>query len=83
MGGRILEEICAELGFATGVLSVVSLTNMRAGVNAVSGTNSAQMAQNGVAYGADIIELWGGVGRVSGNIRSGNRSFNPMPSRGK
>jgi DNA-binding CsgD family transcriptional regulator/PAS domain-containing protein len=60
----VLEEICAEFGFATGVLSVVSLTNMRAGVNAVFGTDSAQMAQNGIEYGADIIELWGGVERI-------------------
>jgi DNA-binding CsgD family transcriptional regulator/PAS domain-containing protein len=60
----VLEETCAEFGFATGVLSVVSLTNMRAGVNAVSGTDSAQMARNGVEYGADIIELWGGVERI-------------------
>ena len=60
----VLEETCAQLGFATGVLSVVSLTNMRAGVNAVSGTDPGQMAQNGVEYGADIIELWGGVERI-------------------
>jgi DNA-binding CsgD family transcriptional regulator len=60
----VLEEIRREFGFATGVLSVVSLTNMRAGVNAVSGTDSAQMAQNGVEYGADIVELWGGVDRI-------------------
>ena len=60
----VLEDTCAEFGFATGVLSVVSLTNMRAGVNAVSGTDSAQMAQNGVEYGTDIIELWGGVERI-------------------
>lgn len=60
----VLEEICAEFGFSTGVLSVVSLTNMRAGVNAVSGTDSAQMARNGIEYGADIIELWGGVERI-------------------
>ncbi len=60
----VLEEIRGEFGFATGVLSVVSLTNMRAGVNAVSGTDSAQMAQNGVEYGADIVELWGGAERI-------------------
>ncbi len=54
---EILDEICAEFGFATGALSVASLTNMRAGVNAVSGSDLAQMAQNGIAYGADIIEL--------------------------
>ena len=61
---RVLEEIREEFGFATAVLSVVSLTNMRAGVNAVSGTDSAQMAQNGVEYGADIVELWGGAERI-------------------
>ena len=60
----VLDEICAEFGFATGALSVASLTNMRAGVNAVSGSDLAQMAQNGIAYGADIIELWGGVERI-------------------
>ena len=61
---RVLEEIREEFGFATAVLSVVSLTNMRAGVNAASGTDSAQMAQNGVEYGADIVELWGGAERI-------------------
>ena len=60
----VLDKICAEFGFATGALSVASLTNMRAGVNAVSGSDLAQMAQNGIAYGADIIELWGGVERI-------------------
>ncbi|WP_426613313.1 LuxR C-terminal-related transcriptional regulator [Bradyrhizobium sp. McL0616] len=60
----VLDEICAEFGFATGALSVASLSNMRAGVNAVSGSDLAEMAQNGVAYGADIIELWGGVERI-------------------
>jgi PAS domain-containing protein len=60
----VLDEICAEFGFATGALSVASLTNKRAGVNAVSGSDLAQMAQNGIAYGADIIELWGGVERI-------------------
>lgn len=60
----VLDEICAEFGFATGALSVASLTNMRAGVNAVSGSDLAQMAHNGIAYGADIIELWGGVERI-------------------
>ena len=61
---EVLDEICAAFGFATGALSVASLTNMRAGVNAVSGSDLAQMAQNGIAYGPDIIELWGGVERI-------------------
>src|SRR3954447_21410661 len=60
----VLDEICAEFGFATGALSVASLTNMKAVVNAVSGSNLAQMAQNGVGYGPDIIELWGGAERI-------------------
>ena len=60
----VLGGICAEFGFATGALSVASLTNMEAGVNAVSGSNLAQMAQNGIAYGTDIIELWGGAERI-------------------
>ena len=60
----VLDGICAEFGFATGALSVASLTNMKAGVNAVSGSNLAQMAQNGIAYGTDIIELWGGAERI-------------------
>jgi DNA-binding CsgD family transcriptional regulator/PAS domain-containing protein len=60
----VLDEICAEFGFATGALSVASLTNMKAVVNAVSGSDLAQMAQNGVGYGADIIELWGGAERI-------------------
>ncbi|MET4324416.1 DNA-binding CsgD family transcriptional regulator/PAS domain-containing protein [Bradyrhizobium sp. i1.15.2] len=61
---EVLDEICAEFGFATGALSVASLTNMKAVVNAVSGSDLAQMAQNGVGYGADIIELWGGAERI-------------------
>jgi DNA-binding CsgD family transcriptional regulator/PAS domain-containing protein len=60
----VLDEICAEFGFATGALSVASLTNMKAVVNAVSGSDLAQMAQNGVGYGPDIIELWGGAERI-------------------
>src|SRR3954468_19541372 len=61
---EVLDKICAEFGFATGALSVASLTNMKAVVNAVSGSDLAQMAQNGVGYGADIIELWGGAERI-------------------
>jgi hypothetical protein len=37
---------------------------MRAVVNAVSGSDLAQMAQNGIRYRADIIELWGGAERI-------------------
>jgi PAS domain-containing protein len=61
---EVLDQICAEFGFATGALSVASLTNMKAVVNAVSGSDLAQMAQNGVGYGPDIIELWGGAERI-------------------
>src|ERR1700741_2508251 len=61
---EVLEGICAQLGFATGALSVASLTNMKAAVNAVSGSNLAQMAQNAIGYGPDIIELWGGAERI-------------------
>jgi DNA-binding CsgD family transcriptional regulator/PAS domain-containing protein len=61
---RVLEEIRAELGFATAVLSAYSLTDMRVGVNAASGTDVVQMTQNGVEYAADIVELWGGVERI-------------------
>jgi len=60
----VLEDIRAELGFATAVLSAYSLTNMRVGVNAASGTDVVQMTQNGVEYAADIVELWGGVERI-------------------
>ncbi|WP_256807322.1 MULTISPECIES: helix-turn-helix transcriptional regulator [unclassified Bradyrhizobium] len=60
----VLDGICAEFGFATGALSVASLTNMKAVVNAVSGSDLAEMAQNGIGYGADIIELWGGAERI-------------------
>ena len=60
----VLDEICAEFGFATGALSVARLADMSAGVNAVSGSDLAQMAQNAVSYGADIIELWGGAARI-------------------
>jgi DNA-binding CsgD family transcriptional regulator/PAS domain-containing protein len=62
---EILDEICTELGFATGALSIASLTNMKAIVNAVSGSNLAQMTQNAIGYGADIIELWGGAARIA------------------
>lgn len=61
---EVLDQICAQFGFATGALSVASLTNMKAVVNAVSGSDLAQMAQNGVGYGPDIIELWGGAERI-------------------
>ena len=61
---EVLEGICAELGFATGALSVASLTNMKALVNAVSGSNLAEMTRNAVGYGPDIIELWGGAARI-------------------
>jgi len=60
----VLDEICAELGFATGALSVASLTNMKAVVNAVSGSDLAVMTQNAIGYGPDIIELWGGAARI-------------------
>lgn len=61
---EVLDQICAEFGFATGALSVASLSNMKAVVNAVSGSNLAQMAQNAIGYGPDIIELWGGAERI-------------------
>lgn len=61
---EILDAICAEFGFATGALSVASLTNMKAVVNAVSGSDLTQMTRNAIGYGADIIELWGGAERI-------------------
>lgn len=61
---EVLDEICAEFGFATGALSAASLTNMKAVVNAVSGSDLIQMAQNAIGYGPDIIELWGGAKRI-------------------
>ena len=61
---EVLEEICGELGFATGALSVASLTNMKGVVNAVSGSKLAEMTQNATAYGSDIINLWGGAARI-------------------
>jgi len=61
---EVLEGICAKLGFATGALSVASLTNMKAAVNAVSGSNLSQMTQNAIGYGPDIIALWGGAARI-------------------
>ena len=60
----ILDEICTEFGFATGALSVASLTNMKAVVNAVSGSDLSQMSRNAIGYGPDIIELWGGAERI-------------------
>jgi DNA-binding CsgD family transcriptional regulator/PAS domain-containing protein len=62
---EVLDGICAEFGFATGALSAASLSNMKAVVNAVSGTSDlAKMSQNAIGYGADIIELWGGAERI-------------------
>lgn len=61
---EILDAICAEFGFATGALSVASLSNMKAVVNAVSGSDLTQMTRNAIGYGPDIIELWGGAERI-------------------
>ncbi len=61
---EVLDKICAEFGFATGALSAASLTNMKAVVNAVSGSDLIQMTQNAIGYGPDIIELWGGAERI-------------------
>lgn len=60
----VLDAVCAELGFATGALSVASLASMKGLVNAVSGSDFDQMTQNGIGYGPDIIALWGGVERI-------------------
>jgi len=61
----VLNEIRTELGFATAVLSAYSLTNMRIGVNAASGTDPVQtMARTSIEYAPDIVELWGGVERI-------------------
>ena len=60
----VLDGICTEFGFATGALSVASLTNMKAVVNAVAGSDLTQMSQNAIGYGPDIIELWGGAERI-------------------
>ena len=62
---EVLNEIRTEFGFATAVLSAYSLTNMRIGVNAASGTDPVQtMTQTSIEYAADIVELWGGVERI-------------------
>jgi DNA-binding CsgD family transcriptional regulator/PAS domain-containing protein len=62
---EVLDGICAEFGFATGALSVTSLSNMKAVVNAVSGASDLeQMTRNAIGYGPDIIELWGGAARI-------------------
>lgn len=61
----VLNEIRTEFGFATGVLSAYSLTNVRIGVNAASGTDPVPtMAQTSKEYVADIVELWGGIERI-------------------
>ena len=62
--GGVLDGICAEFGFATGALSIASLTNMQAVVNAVSGSDLTQMSANAIGYGPDIIALWGGAERI-------------------
>ena len=38
---EVLEGICTELGFATGALSVASLTNMKAVARSASSSSSA------------------------------------------
>ena len=61
----VLNEIRIEFRFATAVLSAYSLTNMRIGVNAASGTDPVQtMTRTSIEYAADIVELWGGVERI-------------------
>jgi len=61
----VLNEIRTEFGFATGVLSAYSLTNVRIGVNAASGTDPVPtMAQTSREYVADIVEIWGGIERI-------------------
>ncbi|EJN13553.1 DNA-binding protein with HTH domain containing protein [Bradyrhizobium sp. YR681] len=62
---EVLNEIRVEFGFATAVLSAYSLTNVRIGVNAASGTDPVPtMAQTSREYVADIVELWGGIERI-------------------
>jgi DNA-binding CsgD family transcriptional regulator len=62
---EVLNEIRTEFGFATAVLSAYSLTNVRIGVNAASGTDPVPtMAQTSKEYVADIVELWGGIERI-------------------
>ena len=59
---KVLNEIRMEYGFATAVLSAYSLTNVRIGVNAASGTDPVPtMAQTSKEYVADIVEIWGGL----------------------
>lgn len=61
----VLNEIRAEFGFATAVLSAYSLTNVRIGVNAASGTDPVPtMTGTAIEYVADIVELWGGIERI-------------------
>ena len=61
----VLNEIRMEFGFATAVLSAYSLTNVRIGVNAASGTDPVPtMAQTSREYVADIVEIWGGIERI-------------------
>jgi DNA-binding CsgD family transcriptional regulator len=62
---EVLNEIRTEFRFATAVLSAYSLTNVRIGVNAASGTDPVPtMAQTSKEYVADIVELWGGIERI-------------------
>jgi DNA-binding CsgD family transcriptional regulator/PAS domain-containing protein len=62
---KVLNEIRMEYGFATAVLSAYSLTNVRIGVNAASGTDPVPtMAQTSKEYVADIVEIWGGLERI-------------------
>jgi DNA-binding CsgD family transcriptional regulator len=61
----VLKDIRTAFGFATGVLSAYSLTNVRIGVNAASGTDPVPtMAQTSKEYVADIVEIWGGIERI-------------------
>src|SRR3954452_15930049 len=73
----VLNEIRTELGFATAVLSAYSLTNMRIGVNAASGTDPVQTMARPASSMRLISSHSGAALSASVNIRLESRSFDP------
>src|SRR3954466_13240079 len=76
---EVLDQICAEFGFAAGALSVASLTNMKAVVKRSPGPTWPRWPRTGSAT-APTPSRSGAAPNAFGNPRSASRSFNPKPS---
>lgn len=60
---RAIDIICQTLGFATGLISVISLPDGKAVISQNVGFDPAWLARF-AEYEADLIDLWGGQSRV-------------------